>query len=152
MSIRVQVSRPRRSLSSFRFSTIAAAWAEEIGPLVERALKAKAPVAKEGARPGRLRDSIRSETTNTGRSVKLLFTASVPYAGFVLEGTRPHEIRPRRAQALHWKDGSGDHFARVVNHPGTAANRFPEKAITPLLPQIQGRFKQIAVEAMGGQS
>lgn len=152
MSIRVTVSRPRRGLfGPYRFSTIAEAWAAEVGPLVQRALKAEAPVSKEGARPGRLRESIRYEKKNASGSLVLTFTASVPYARYVIEGTAAHQIRPRIATALHWKDGSGDHFARVVNHPGTKPNRFPERAITPLLPVVQQRFKQISVEAMGGQ-
>lgn len=150
MSMRVTVSKPRRGLlGPYRFKTIAAAWAAEVAPLVQRELKARAPVAKENG--GKLRDSIRHKQVNTAGGVTLTFHTAVPYARYVLDGTRPHEIRPRTARALHWKDAGGDHFAQLVNHPGTRANRFPERAIKPLLPVIQGRFKQISVEALGGE-
>lgn len=56
----------------------------------------------------------------------------VPYAGFVMYGTRPHVIRCRRpAYALHFywdKVGSWVFFDRV-NHPGTKPNRFLERAM-----------------------
>lgn len=150
MSMKVTVSKPKRGLfGPYRFRTIAATWAAEVGPLVQAALKAKAPVAKTNG--GKLRDSIRKKQINDPGGVTLTFYTEVPYARYVLEGTRPHEIRPRVANALHWKDAGGDHFAQLVNHPGTRANDFPRRAITPLLPVIQHRFKEIAVEAMGGQ-
>lgn len=50
------------------------------------------------------------------------------YASFVDKGTRAHEIRPKKARALHWIDGGGeDRFATVVNHPGTSPRPFVEK-------------------------
>jgi hypothetical protein len=45
---------------------------------------------------------------------------SVPYAGFVLEGTRAHDIVARNAKALFWA-GAAHPVARV-HHPGTQAN------------------------------
>jgi hypothetical protein len=146
--MRVTVSRPRRSLfGPYRAKTIAAAWAAEVGPMVLAALKEKSPVAKENG--GRLRDSIRNEQANTPGGVTLTFTAQVPYAKWVLEGTAPHEIRPREKRALFWP--GADHPVAVVNHPGTQPNRFPERAITPLIPVIRARYKEIAVEAMEGE-
>ena len=149
MSIQVKVTRPKRGLSGpYRFKTIAAAWGAEVTPIVERALKAKAPVAKENG--GRLRESIRHKQLNGG-GLTVTFYTEVPYAKYVLDGTRPHEIRPRTAKALHWKGAGGDVFAQVVNHPGTKANKFPERAIKPLLPALKGRFRQISIEALGGE-
>jgi hypothetical protein len=149
VSIQVKVSRPKRGLSvPYRFKAIAAAWGAEVTPLVQGALKAKAPVAKENG--GRLRDSIRHKQVN-GSGLTVTFYTEVPYARYVLDGTRPHEIRPRTAKALHWKDAGGDVFAQVVNHPGTRPNKFPERAIKPLLPALQGRFRQISMEALGGE-
>lgn len=57
---------------------------------------------------------------------------AVPYAGFVMYGTRPHIIRCRRpAFALHfyWKKVGHWVFFDHVNHPGTKANRFLERAL-----------------------
>lgn len=47
-------------------------------------------------------------------------TAEQDYAMAVHEGSRPHVIRPRRAQALTWGSGADRVFARSVNHPGSS--------------------------------
>lgn len=39
-------------------------------------------------------------------------------------GKGPHEHIVGRGQALRWVNGSGEHFARMVHHPGTAADPF----------------------------
>ena len=57
-----------------------------------------------------------------------------PLHFFLEEGTDPHEIRPKGkdnggADVLHWKGASGgfviggDHFATVVNHPGSTKHK-----------------------------
>ena len=148
MSMRVTVSKPRRSpFGPYRAKTIAATWAAEISPLITAALKEKAPVAKEHG--GRLRDSIRHVQVDTPGGVTLTFTANVPYAKWVLDGTSPHEIRPKTKQALFWPGAA--HPVAVVNHPGTKPNDFPLRAITPLIPEIQARYKRIAVDELGGE-
>lgn len=48
----------------------------------------------------------------------------VEYALPVHQGTPPHVIRPRNAQALRFEAGGEVVFATVVNHPGTAARPF----------------------------
>ncbi|WNZ28461.1 MAG: hypothetical protein IAX21_07270 [Candidatus Bathyarchaeota archaeon] len=54
----------------------------------------------------------------------------VPYAKFVVEGTRPHEIRPVSANVLVFKAKSGDLvFTRLVRHPGTKPNPFIQRAV-----------------------
>lgn len=62
-----------------------------------------------------------------GAEVKMVWPAS--YASFVDGGTRPHEIRPRRAASLRF-DGSGGNpiFARAVKHPGTRPTSFAGEA------------------------
>ncbi|MDT8782528.1 MAG: HK97 gp10 family phage protein [Candidatus Bathyarchaeota archaeon] len=42
-----------------------------------------------------------------------------PYFLYFIEGTSPHEIRPRFASALRFQVGDEVVFARLVNHPGT---------------------------------
>ena len=44
-------------------------------------------------------------------------------------GTRPHTIKPKNKQALHWKEGNTDVFAKEVHHPGTKAKPFFEPAV-----------------------
>ena len=42
-----------------------------------------------------------------------------PYFLYFIEGTNPHQIRPRFASALYFQSGSDVIFTRLVNHPGT---------------------------------
>ncbi len=53
--------------------------------------------------------------------------------GFVINGTRPHQIRPVRAQALRFTVGGRVVFAKLVNHPGTQPNDFLNKALPEAL-------------------
>lgn len=46
------------------------------------------------------------------------------YLGYILDGTPPHVIRPRRKKALRFVAGGRVVFSKRVNHPGTAANNF----------------------------
>ncbi len=62
---------------------------------------------------------IRDENGATG-----YFEAAAAHASYVEEGTPPHEIEARNAQALHWINEGGEHFARKVQHPGTAPMPF----------------------------
>ena len=70
----------------------------------------------------------RVEVSTPGAAVGVI-EATKPYASFVEEGTRPHEIRPRKAASLHWVDADGDHFAKKVNHPGTPSLPFIGPAV-----------------------
>ncbi len=42
-----------------------------------------------------------------------------PYFLYFIEGTSPHQIRPRFASVLRFRSGSDVVFTRLVNHPGT---------------------------------
>jgi len=53
-----------------------------------------------------------------------------PYLGFVLYGTSPHQIVPRRRRALRFVSGGKVIFARRVSHPGTRADNFLLRALT----------------------
>lgn len=49
----------------------------------------------------------------------------VTYAGYVLRGTRPHEIRPRTRQYLRFVTADGRIvFTKLVHHPGTKPNPY----------------------------
>jgi len=63
----------------------------------------------------------------------------VPYAGFVMYGTRPHVIRARRAKALHFRMGGREVFCKSVNHPGTRPNRFMERALNRFAREFRRR-------------
>ncbi|CAA0134539.1 Uncharacterised protein [Mycolicibacterium vanbaalenii] len=63
--------------------------------------------------------------------------ASADYALYVHEGTRPHLIRPRRAQALRFQIGGRTVFAKLVRHPGTRARPFLRNAGTRVAAQMR---------------
>ena len=42
-----------------------------------------------------------------------------PYFLYFIEGTSPHEIRPRFASVLRFQIGTDVVFTKLVNHPGT---------------------------------
>lgn len=48
---------------------------------------------------------------------------------WTITGTRPHLIRPVRAQALRWEDLAGTHFAKLVRHPGTRPQPWLREAL-----------------------
>lgn len=104
-------------------------------------------------RSGQLRANIVAKfLRSNGRSATWEILSPTFYSRFVEEGTRPHEIWPKAAHgsqgplrpgqtrratgkgphehivgrgiALRWVDGGGQHFARMVHHPGTAADSF----------------------------
>ena len=85
------------------------------------------------------------KTGNLGRTIHLgsvtttsaTTVAGARYAAAVEYGTKPHEIRPRRAKALRFpakgspttlggrvKKGGAFAFAKVVRHPGTKPQPF----------------------------
>lgn len=91
---------------------------------VEARAKQLAPVDT-----GRLRASISAQPRVTFRGPTVRVTADVNYATFVENGTRPHVIRPRRAQVLKFKVGGRTVYAKVVHHPGTKGVHFMAKAV-----------------------
>lgn len=123
----------------FNWTAAAVVWADQMGPVMREAIKAEAPVGKENG--GRLRDSIRYERKTGIGGIDIRFTTTAPYAGYVIHGTRPHDIRPVAALALHWQDAHGDNFATLVHHPGTKANDFPKRALEKSLPFLASSFK-----------
>ena len=105
------------------------------------------------SRTGRLTDSMRE-----GATVRRGFlqyrsdvSANAPYALFVDQPTRPHEIRARRGPFLvfFWGPPKGPGatiFARKVNHPGTRGALFSDMTAKHMV----GRFQvsaQVAIDA-----
>lgn len=50
--------------------------------------------------------------------------ATVGYALYHHEGTRPHIIKPKNAKALRFKIGRRTIYAAIVHHPGTRPNPY----------------------------
>ena len=89
---------------------------------IEKEAKRKCPVDT-----GRLRNSITPEIES---SVEGKVGTNVKYASAVEYGTKPHEIKPKKAKRLVWKDKDSKEFqsAKKVKHPGTKAQPFLEPA------------------------
>lgn len=76
-------------------------------------------------RTGELRGSIRVlSRVRTAEGGEARFGTRVRHGLFVEAGTRPHEIRARRASALRWEQDGEIHFAKLVHHPGGRAFPF----------------------------
>lgn len=56
-----------------------------------------------------------------------VLTNRAPYFLYFIEGTSPHEIRPRFASVLRFQSGTDVIFAKLVNHPGTKPSDLPEQ-------------------------
>lgn len=105
-------------------------WLDPALEAIAQQAKVEAPV-----RTGRLRDSIRVSPIRWVGLFKAegKVEATVPYAVFVHEGTRPHVIRARNAKALHFQMHGRDVFCKSVHHPGTKPNPFMMRAATKVV-------------------
>jgi hypothetical protein len=73
---------------------------------------------------GYLRSSVKAMRLPDG---SIVVGPTAPYAKYVIEGTRPHEIRSHGPWPLRNR-ATGQVFGPRVHHPGTAANNFVLKA------------------------
>lgn len=103
------------------------------GP-VERRLQERtrwvAEIARQEA-PGSMGDYVdwRVEPGPRG-GLRGVVTCDHPAVRFSLEGTRPHLIRPRRAQFLRFQVAGGRTvYTKLVRHPGTKANPWMQRAL-----------------------
>ncbi|WP_298036082.1 HK97 gp10 family phage protein [uncultured Campylobacter sp.] len=88
------------------------------------------PGNDEGYNGGNLKKDIKVfDDRSNDLSIGVGNSALVSYAKFVYFGTRPHVIKPKKMKALANKK-SGQIFGKSVNHPGTKANPYLEKAFS----------------------
>ena len=102
------------------------------GGLVDRNMRRRVDRAAQVARrtaPGSMGDFISSSFERRGNDPIGTITSRHPATIYVVSGTRPHTIRPVRAQALRFTVGGRVVFASVVHHPGTEANPFLQRAL-----------------------
>jgi hypothetical protein len=90
---------------------------------MERRLRRVEAEAKRRA-PGSMGAGIRSSIRSNGGDFQGVITSTHPATIYVVGGTRPHIIRPVRARALRFTVGGRVVYAKIVHHPGTAANNF----------------------------
>ncbi len=96
-------------------------------------------------------------------------TAKTPYASYVEEGTKPHDIWPKEGEgfegplpkgqsrrgkkdigthrtALRWQGSDGaNHFARMVHHPGSREHPFVGQAATKAM-RVLIRDAEVTIE------
>lgn len=63
-----------------------------------------------------------------------------PYALYVHEGTRAHEIRPKLKKALYWKGAK--YPVAKVSHPGTKANPFVKRTFDQIKSPVESIFQK----------
>lgn len=102
------------------------------GGIVARFLQRRARRVEAEARrlaPGSMGRGITSRIEGSGRNLSAVITSTHPATRYVINGTRPHPIRPRNAKALRFRVGGRVVYAKYVNHPGTKPNDFLTKAL-----------------------
>jgi hypothetical protein len=82
---------------------------------------------------GNLAASTQKEYMGTSGHV-YVSNAQARYFDFVVDGTRPHDIKPKNKQALYWPGAAFP--VRGVKHPGTKANPYLDKAFNKMLPEV----------------
>ncbi|EMF20424.1 hypothetical protein H114_32814 [Streptomyces gancidicus BKS 13-15] len=79
--------------------------------------------------PGRMGDYVDWEVRQGPRGLQGVVRCDHPAVHYVLRGTRPHLIRPRRARALRFQADGQTVFSQLVRHPGTRPNPFLQRAL-----------------------
>lgn len=127
------------ALTSRGVEAVARATVESAEDLTAAAMEAETAVDT-----GTLKASIHPEPPKiSGFSVTVKVATGAEsdgYAIYVHEGTRPHIIRARNAQFLHF----GNTFVKQVHHPGTAAIKYLER---PLIENAAVYVEHIAAAA-----
>lgn len=107
------------------------------GGLVDRNLRRRVDRVQQTAErlaPGSMGRDIRSSIRYASDGPVGTISVSHPAALYVINGTRPHLIRPRRrGGVLRFTVGGRVVYARFVNHPGTRPNDFLVEALRQAL-------------------
>lgn len=79
--------------------------------------------------PGSMGRYITWKIQDGPRGLQGVIVCDHPATRYVLDGTRPHLIRPRRAKALRFDIRGRVVYAAYVRHPGTRPNDFLGRAL-----------------------
>ena len=98
---------------------------------------------------GRLKDAVQTAINDDGMEGRVYLDGNIaPYAVFIHEGIKPHDIFPKRRKALRWVDGNKFLFAKRVHFPGWAADQFVYDALESNQETIVGIFDRYAERAL----
>lgn len=78
---------------------------------------------------GKTRNSIKVVKETSWRGPTWRVVVESPVGEYLENGTKPHIIRPRRAQVLRFTVGGRVVYAKIVHHPGTKATHFLSNAV-----------------------
>jgi len=95
---------------------------------LQRRLDRVARIAEAEA-PGSMGRYIETDIREGPRGLEGAVICTHPKARLVLDGTRPHLIRPRRRQYLRFEVGGDIVFTKLVRHPGTRPDNFLGRAL-----------------------
>ena len=101
----------------------------DLTDIAQRWVQSEAP-----RKTGKLKASIQKETWGS-RGLVWIAKGIAPYWIYVVEGTQPHVIRAKYKKALKTPYG----LFKSVNHPGTKANPFVDRAATKMQGDIDRR-------------
>lgn len=165
-----------RLLRGFRFGEVAARTSDLIRPGIVDAMRGEAPYSANRPHQTRrvkvedrrhLRDTIYGTRTTTIGGGALSIVTDSPHAGFVVGGTKPHEIHPIGV-GVDQPTGTGGHplsffWDKVddfvssfgwhgspygwVQHPGTEANKFHVRAWNLVKGGVAATFRDQVFEA-----
>lgn len=80
--------------------------------------------------PGRMGNFVSWKVTEGPRGLQGVIICDHPATLFVLDGTRPHIIRPRRKKGvLRFEVDGRVVYTKIVHHPGTRPNNFLGRAL-----------------------
>lgn len=101
------------------------------GPVERRLRERTRRVADIAAReaPGSMGDYVDWRVENGPGGLRGVVVCNHHAVRFVLDGTRPHLIRPRRRNVLRFQIGGRVVYSKLVRHPGTKANDFMKRAL-----------------------
>jgi hypothetical protein len=117
------------------------AWADfekAVGPVLVEAMAAEAP-----RDTGFLADESQGWVDVEGELQIVSTDDRGPIARYMLRGTRPHDIYPVHASALHFFASDGTEvFTQHVSHPGTSPNPYNNRAWENVRDEVVGEFKE----------
>lgn len=112
-----------------KFDELWAAFEQEVGPQLVDEMAVQSPVGDPTTDPesGTLAAS-HDWTDENGELQVVSADPRGPIALYNLRGTQPHEIEPVVANALHFFVDGNEVYTQHVDHPGTSANPYNQRA------------------------
>lgn len=94
---------------------------EKVAKEVFHRMNHKVPV-----RTGHLKEDLDWEYRKSSKTARI-GAATVPYAIYVEDGTKPHSYGPSTKGAMYWKGAR--HPVKWVDHPGATATHFMKESL-----------------------